>query len=526
MSPNPPDNSKAASRYSRLTVDREPFLKRARESSKLSLTSIAPPLETTGESDLYKAFQSLGARGAKNLSAKLLMTLFPANTPFHRFKLSEQELKKELDANPKLKSEIEEALAKSETAIQDHIETTGIRRTAFLALKHLIIAGNILVYAPPKGGLRAYRLSQYVVQRDHEGNLKEIILKETLSPLALPQDVQEFLKAQNTSGDAESVTADVDLYTWIKFDGKVWNIHQEVRGYTLPDSEATYPKDELPWQALRLGELQGENYGRGFVEDLIGDLQSLEGLSQAIVEGSAAGAKVVFLVDPSGTTSVQKLAKTPNGGFCPGREEEVKALQLQKFNDFQVAKQQIDSITSRLEASFLLNSSVQRNGERVTAEEIRFMAAELETALGGEYAVLSQEFQLWLVKALIRNLQKAHKFPNLPKSVLPMIVTGLEALGRNNDLQKLDDLVSDLGQKFGPEVVAKYLSVSEYITRRTTALMIDKKNLVRSEQEVQQMDAQAQQQQAMQAAGPQLIKAGSDILNTNTKVAAQAAPAA
>jgi hypothetical protein len=521
------DKSAAASRYSKLEMDREPFLRRARESSKLTLTSIAPPLSTTGDSDLYKPYQSLGARGAKNLAAKLLMTLFPPNTPFHRYVVNVIELANEMEANPELKTQLDEAMAKTEKIIQDHIETTGIRRAAFLALKHLVISGNILVYAPRKGGLRAYRLSQYVVQRDHEGNLKEILLKETLSPLALPQDVQEFLKANCASEGDNDIEKDVDLYTWIKFNGKTWNIHQEVKGFQLPESIAEYPKDELPWNALRMGELQGENYGRGFVEDLIGDLQSLEGLSQAIVEGAAAGAKVVFLVDPSGTTSVQKLAKTPNGGFCPGREEEVKALQLQKFNDFQVAKQQIDSITGRLEASFLLNSSVQRNGERVTAEEIRFMAAELESSLGGEYASLSQEFQLWLVKCITKNLQKDSKFPKIPKSVTPLIVTGLEALGRNNDLQKLDDLVSDLGQKFGPEVVAKYLSVSEYITRRTTALMIDKKNLVRSEQEVQQADAQAQQQQAMQSAAPNLIKAGSDILNTNTKVSAQqAAPAA
>lgn len=46
----------------------------------------------------------------------------------------------------------------------------------------------------------------------------------------------------------------------------------------------------------------------------------------------------------------------------------------------------------------LLNSAVQRNGERVTAEEIRYVAGELEDTLGGVYSLLSQELQLSLIR--------------------------------------------------------------------------------------------------------------------------------
>ena len=67
---------------------------------------------------------------------------------------------------------------------------------------------------------------------------------------------------------------------------------------------------------------------------------------------------------------------------------------MQKFNDFRVAQESAQKIEERLAAAFLLNSSVQRDAERVTAEEVRFMAQELESTLGGVYSVLSQEFQL------------------------------------------------------------------------------------------------------------------------------------
>ena len=40
----------------------------------------------------------------------------------------------------------------------------------------------------------------------------------------------------------------------------------------------------------------------------------------------------------------------------------------------------------------MLQSSVQRDAERVTTEEIRYLAGELEDTLSGIYSILSQDF--------------------------------------------------------------------------------------------------------------------------------------
>ena len=42
-------------------------------------------------------------------------------------------------------------------------------------------------------------------------------------------------------------------------------------------------------------------------------------------------------------------------------------------------------------------------------EEIRYMASQLETALGGVYSLLSQEFQLPLVQLLMKRMSKAKR---------------------------------------------------------------------------------------------------------------------
>ena len=91
---------------------------------------------------------------------------------------------------------------------------------------------------------------------------------------------------------------------------------------------------------------------------------------------------------------------------------------MDKFNDFRVAYQAMQGIEERLSQQFMLQSSVQRNGERVTAEEIRYLAGELEDTLSGIYSILSQEFQLPYVNRKIDVLTKAKKLPKLPDNVL------------------------------------------------------------------------------------------------------------
>jgi hypothetical protein len=174
-------------------------------------------------------------------------------------------------------------------------------------------------------------------------------------------------------------------------------------------------------------------------------------------------------------------------------------------------------INDRLAAAFLLNSAVQRSAERVTAEEVRYMAQELETALGGVYSVLSQEFQTPMINLLLMSLQQQGKMPKMPKeSVKPMVVTGIEALGRGQDLNKLATFLQYL-QPLGPEVIANEMNLNDYIDRLAASLGIDTSGLIKSaeQKEQEQMMQQQMQQEQMEAqmamqmaqnAAPQLAK--------------------
>jgi hypothetical protein len=486
-----------AKAYENMAADRDAFLTRARSCAELTIPTLMPPEGHTGSTQYNTPYQSVGARGVNNLASKLLMTLLPPNQAFFRLTIDDYDL---VELGGDARGKAEEALARIERSATQVIESKAIRVPTFEALKQLIVAGNALVHMPPKGGMKVFRLDRYVVQRDTMGNILKIITKETVAYDALPKDVLQAL-TENPDYELDTSKKECDIFTCIKKVGKKFEVHQEVHDYVIESTKGSYTEDKLPWMALRFIAVDGNHYGRSFCEEIVGDLKSLEALTKAIVEGSAASAKLLFLVRPNGTTKMRSIADAPNGGIVSGDANDVTTLQANKFNDFRVAQETMQKITERLSFAFLLNSSVQRQAERVTAEEVRYMAQELETALGGIYSVLSQEFQVPLVNLLLAKMQKEGKMPKFPKDTLkPQIVTGLEALGRGQDLNKLSQFLQML-QPLGQQVIASELNIGDYLDRLGASLGIDTQGLVKSDeqkmQEQQAMQEQMQQQQMM-----------------------------
>jgi hypothetical protein len=459
-------------------------------------------------SRLDTPFQGVGARGTNNLASKLLLALLPPNAPFFRLNVDKYALAAE-GADASMLSEIEAGLQQVEDSVMEEISRETYRVAIHEALKHLIVTGNALVYMPDDGGMRVFHLDRYCVERDAMGNILYICTKETLSYMSLSDELKELVGIQGESADET-----INLYTAVCRKSDHWYVYQDINGTRIPSSEGKYKLDKNPFIPLRFTRIDGEDYGRGYVEEYLGDLQSLESLTQAIVEGSAAAAKVLFLVNPNGTTRAKTLAESPNGAISQGNAADVSVLQLNKFNDFRVAQETINQIKDRLGHAFLLTSGVVRQAERVTAEEIRMLSIELESALGGLYSLLSTELQMPMVNRLLVVMKKKKSLPDLPKNVVnPVIITGVEALGRGNDLQKLDLFLAGASQVVGAEAVAQFVNVSEYFKRRATSLGIKTQELIKTPEQMQQEAQQAQQAAMMQAAIPNGVNAISNQIS-------------
>lgn len=500
--------------YDHRALSRLPFLKRAVDASRLTLPHLIPENDHHSSKSFPTPYQSLGARGVNHLASKLLLTLLPPNSPFFRLKIDDLSLR-ELEAesvsqgldHQQTKGDIEEGLSILERYIMSEIERSSTRVAIYEALRHLLVAGNVLLHVPKKGDLRVYHLSDYVITRSVSGDVLEIITKDHVTLDDLSDEIKQVCGLCST--DTRDETEDIALYSLLKRDQDKWVGYQELNGIRVPGSDCFYPKRKSPYIPLRYNRLDGESYGRGFVEEYLGDLQSLEGLMRAIVEGSAAMSKLLFLVRPGTSTKPKSIVEAPNCAVITGDSNDVSTLQAEKFADLRVAESTISRLESRLIQAFLMTSSIQRDAERVTAQEIRYMASELEDSLGGIYSILGQEFQLPFIERLIFQLTDKRKIPHLPREVQPQIITGLEALGRHHDLNRQDLFIKGLAGIFGPELLSQVLHIDEVVKRRAAFLGIDIKDLIKSQDEMKSDQQSAQLQQLVQQFGPKLI----DLLN-------------
>ena len=494
----------AKTRYDRLSSDRAQFLNTARQSADLTLPYLIREDEvyTKGSIKLTTPWQSVGSKGVVTLASKLMLALLPPQTSFFKLQVNDINLGQEL--GPEIRSELDLSFAKVERTIMESIAASGDRVVVHQALKHLVVAGNALIFMG-KDGLKLYPLNRYVVDRDGNGNVIEIVTKETISKKILKKFFPDYKEPQPNAPMDESRSSEdeVDVYTHCTLDNNRWVWHQEINGEVVPGSQGKAPKESSPWLVLRFNHVDGEVYGRGRVEEFIGDLKSLEALSQAVVEGAAAAAKVIFTVSPSSTTKPATLAKAGNGAIIQGRPDDIGVVQVGKTTDFQTAYQMIGTLSQRLSDAFLVLTV--RQSERTTAEEVRLTQLELEQQLGGLFSLLTVEFLVPYLNRKLSVAQKTGDIPRLPKGdiVKPTIVAGINALGRGQDRESLGQFLATIAQTMGPEAIQTYINPEEVIKRLAAAQGIEVLNLVKSMQEVQQQQQAAMQQQAQMAMAQQ-----------------------
>lgn len=488
--------------WQRLDTDWNHYMDRASDAASLTIPYIAPPdSHNTGSNisalSLPTPFQSVGSRGINNLAAKFLLTLL--NTPFFRLGLDKYLFAERFGADEL--TEAETSLVAMENSIHDEIESMGLKPAAYQGFRHMAVTGNGIIEILDEGKPKFIPLKSYRLKRDPEDNLLLLMFRMEVALSALPKNVQAAVMAADAmSGE---VSADISmkpvvLYTRVqrmpngRFSG--W---QELEGGQIIDgTQGAWDEEELPWIVLRWNRVDGEDYGRGIGEEVIGDLRSLEGLSQALVEGAAAASHHLWLVNPNGRTRIRDLASAPNGAFRVGNAEDVSALKLDKGADFAFASGTSQDIIRRLEHAFLLLTGVQRNAERVTAEEIRTLAQELQENLGGVFSVQAEEFQLPIVRRVMSRMEKRGALPTTPKGlVVPKIITGLEGLGRNQEANRLRVALQDIVSVYG-EAGLEALEKREVVDRLLNGAGVTAEGLLKSEEDIA-AEAQQQQQAAL-----------------------------
>jgi hypothetical protein len=504
----------AQSRYEDLCSERAPYLEMARECTKLTLPHLLTDCGLSDGAPLPIPWQSIGAKGVNVLAAKLMLALFPINISFFKLQINDAEIAKFPEIDKEQRAAIDTSLAMMEKMVMQRVAETSDRVVLHSALKHLVATGNVLCFLGKKA-IHTYPLDRYVARRDVDSNPIEVLTEELVHRSELPAEFQQapmranFISGENGDNELEfSNEEKVKLYTWARLKDGAWIWHQEADGKVLPNSQGRAPKGANPWLPLRFNVVDGEDYGRGRVEEFIGDLTSLEGLMKALVEGSAGAAKLVFLVSPSATLKPKTLATASNGAVLQGREGDVSTVQVGKTADFQTMLATINILTQRLSDAFLILQV--RDSERTTAAEVQAVQQELNEQLGGIFGSLTTDLLIPYIHHKLYMLGKLPGIPKLPKElVFPSVVAGLNGIGRGQDRQALMEFIATLGQSLGPPAVAQFVNVTELVRRLAVSAGIDTLDLIKTEEtikEEQAAAAQQMQQQQLTAQAGQLAK--------------------
>lgn len=503
--------------YENKATERDNYLYRARDCSLLTIPQEFPREGHNHTNNLYKPYQSVGARGVNNLANKLMLTQMPPNTPGFKLDADDATIA-ELAQDDKARAQVEERFNQIERTALKYMESGAFRPNAVSIFRHLIIGGNsLLIRGFGKDAAKKWRvinLANYIVVRDSFGHQKKVVMKEMVRYSDLDENVRKQLDRGMVEWKDESGEKDLALYTgWILMNGR-WKRWQEIENIRIEGTDGDWPADDMPVLALRWQAVDGEDYGRSYCEEYLGDLQTAEALSKAIIEAASAASKVIIFVNPSGTTQIEDVVEAENLGVVAGNPEDVQMLALDKRADLAIAQAELDKIERRLGFAFLLNTTVQRNGERVTAEEIREMIKELEDALGGTYALMSEEFQKPMIGMILRELERTNKIPELSSlkssdgiDITPKITTGIDAIGRGHDQAKLLQFMEQFILPLG-EIAFQRINVDDFLKRGGTSLGLDIKGLLKTPEDIQAENEAAMQKQQQEKMQDAVVDAG------------------
>lgn len=491
-----PENRNIESEYDELHATRAHYVDRARAAAKLTIPSEVQdnaesfsrvPVSNTNITEIEYPAQGFGARGVQHLAAQLTNGLFPPGRPFFRYDLS-QEVWEDIEKEGLDRSEIEKILASEEIKVTETLEANGGRRQIASLMIHLIITGNGAIEIMEDNSIRFFPIYKYAGLRDLSDNLKKVITRDYVDYRTLPKEqrdkVDEDLKKSTKSSDNG-----VPFY-------QKWELNEDgsyQKTQYLNTTEISSVKQKTLSIILpRWFPVYGQFYGLGYIDSLMPDLSMFDSLSMSLKDAAMLSAKWNPRVRAGAHLDSDEFARLENGEVVTGEDGDYGVVQANKGADLGVPANVHAQLRSELGASFLLNTSLQREGERVTATEINFIARELEETLGGVYTHLASEFQKPLAERLILQLKKQGVMKVLPiESVKVTITTGLDALRRENELFNIQTFIQMIQQI--PESELSKVNFEPLIKQMAIGTGVARYDVIKTQEQI------AQEQQALLA---------------------------
>lgn len=486
----------ARAEFTKLDGMRASFMTRLEKYSMYTLPRLLVPRGVDElNTELVHDYQAVGAQATNHIANRLMLTMFAPSRPFIRLTLSAQDL---AQLGQMSQEDIEAALAEGEQqAVRQLDNETGFRAQLYEAVLNLVVLGNVCVRLPKKDAPVVYNIRDYVVRRNTKGEVVQAVVQECTTFDELDEEVQAAYVAQTRV--PQHPEKKITVYHRLEREGDKLIETTWVEDVCLTDSKFTgsYPLDDCPWHFLTWNLKNRAHYGTGLVEDYAGDFAALSALSKAQIEAAILASQFRWLANPNGQTRVEEFEQAENGAVLAGAEGDLTLVTNSKSGDIRIIKEIGEDYIRRIGQGFLLGSAMTRDAERVTAEEIRQQAVELETGLGGVYTRLAGTLQ----RGVARWLLTRSGFEVAKTKIKVQIVTGLDALSRNGDLAALRQAMNDLTllEAIGQTQVGKELNLRAIATAILIGNGLSTKKYLATPEQQQAAKAAEAEQMAVQA---------------------------
>jgi hypothetical protein len=462
------EGASLAGHWTLMDGEKGDLLERCEQYARWTVPSIFPiddnaHSETPQESE--KGNVAIGARLVNHLSHRIVDTMFPNDKPFFAIVLT-PEAQKKLDAEARTgeegmaaKNALDSSLAEAENAAMRSFNLTAYRPVAVSAVSLQIVTGNALIFRLPDGTRVVYSIRDYCVRREVSGGLLEVMLRDCKKFGSLSEELQSAV-AQDKKGKKLKPNDPVDVYTYFYRKGGKWHTRQAVDEVEIDKAKASYKDADFPCIALTWNLGRGDNYGRGLVEDYAVSFHNIDVMTEAMIDLIGIAADIKFLVNDMSSFDVEAWNRAKRGEYVPGKEGDITVPEYKFAVEVQFIGEAIAKLERELAAAFLLSSAGVRDAERVTAEEIRYVAREIESAFGGLYSRLALDWQHKEAEYQLSVINLDAYLPDGEQVFETTITTGLESLSREGkldalrlaigDLQMLDAVPEDIRKAFNP----------------------------------------------------------------------------
>lgn len=483
--------------WTSMTVNRATMLDRKRKLAEFTIPSTLTESNYSSQTDtLTNGSSSLGAQGATNIINKLMLAMFAPGLSFLRLELEQAAKAKFLESlGLEDDSLLTDVLANGEREAMRTLEQSGSRPHLYEALAHLVCVGDVLMDLSDTNVISFLSLRDYAVKRNRKGKVIRLVMTEktTVGDLE-PEAQREYRNGVPQCDEDDEVT----IYTVVRWASGMYRSTVWVEEVQLsPRHGGRWTEENLPYRALTWRLPIGQDYGVSLAEEYANDHVVHDQVSEALADGSVLASQFRWACNPGGQTDPAEIEASRNGSVIPGDKNDIQLIFANIGQQLATVGGVEETYARRLGRGYLMNTAVTRNAERVTVEEMRIQANELEQGLGGVYSRLAIDMQGPIARWSLRRAKIAIK----GTAIQPTIITGLDALSRSADLERLMGFLSDLNNLAAlPPEIRQQLNEETIIADMAAGRGVDRSKYVARPDVVAARRQQAAEEQAEQQA--------------------------